>query len=77
MRIATKAAKSSESALLAIIRALALKSNYIFQLPLNCHAECKEKGPFKTEQALAMIRAGASLRLIKSFKANALALGAC
>lgn len=44
----------SELALLAIVRALALKSNYVHRNTLNCRAEWSQKGPLKLEQARAI-----------------------
>lgn len=44
----------SELGLLTIVRALALKSNYVHRNTLNCHAEWAQKGPLKLEQARAI-----------------------
>lgn len=54
----------SELALLAIVRALALKSNYVHRNTLNCRAEWAQKGPLKLEQARAIkeVDGGASMR---------------
>lgn len=54
----------SELALLAIVRALALKSNYVHRNTLNCHAEWAQKGPLKLEQARAIkeVDGGAFMR---------------